>query len=329
MVTEIIQKISESLHVPLSIESDYGNVIQLAVTGENYVNNFNFILFIRGLIKHHLVNKIQYKKNNDELRISFSIVKRYLNNALIDKILTMVDDNPYLIDEGIDYDIKSITTRLGILLLGLYSNCTIEYDIIKQMVIFKLESIDTKSLSVTSALDFVNELNNNPNFTKKFVNGGNCDFDIMSKITSPEEIQQAALAYSEGNESLCKLLEFCFSNRIWTTACCKGHSDRNDKYGFVTFNLDYRNTRTFFNFLVGKLLDSNLNELCLLNFKSIPGYPECTLYAAKGMFYFGGTVNYRYDYVDQILQLVLQYAKEYVDVKRNFSLDDMSSHRDK
>ena len=325
----MIQKISKSLHVPLSIESDQGDTVQLAVIGENYVNNFNFILFLRGLIKHHLVNKIQYQKNNDELRVSFSIIKRYLNNALIDKILTMIDDDPSLIDEGIDYDIKRITTSLGILLLGLYSNSTIEYDIKKQRVMFKLESIDTMDLPLTSALDFANELNNNPEFTKKFVNGGNCDFDIMFKITSPEEIQQAALAYSEGNESLYKLLEFCFSNKIWTTACCKGHSDKYDKCGFVTFNLGYRDTKAFFNFLTGKLTNSSLNELCSSNFKPILGYPTCSLHAARGMFYFGGTVNYPYDCADQILQLVLQCAKEYVDMKRSFLSDDILSHKDK
>ena len=145
--------------------------------------------------------------------------------------------------------------------------------------------------------------------------------------TSPEEIQQAALAYSEGNNTLYKLLEFCFSNNIWTTSCCKGHKNKYDKYGFVTFNLNHRNTREFFGFLTNKLLCSSIDELLLSenNFNSVPNYPTCYLQAFNGI-YTSGTTNYQCNYVDQILQIVLKTGKEYVNVKKNTKLDNSLHH---
>lgn len=316
---EIKEKISKSLHIPLLIESIHDNMIRFVVSGEDF-NNYEFTTFLRLIIKYHLIEKIQYKKNNSELQVSFFMTKQELNDSKLNEILVIIDEKQY---EYFDYAIKEITTGLNLLLLGLYSNGIIEYDVVNQNVTFKLEGMDTKVLSLTSAISFIDKLNTNPKFTKKFVNGGNCDSDIASRITSFDEVKEAALAYSEGNESLRELLEFCFSNDIWTIACCKGHSNRDDKSGFVTFNLDYQNTRDFFNFLVKKLLSSNLDRLLLSsNFIPIPGYPTCALHVSKSL-NAAGVICYQYDHIDQILKSVLNYGKEFIDKKRN----DLSYHR--
>ena len=312
---EIIERISKTLQIPLSIESSQEDMIQLSVTGEDYTNDYDFITFLRTLIKDQLVEKIQYEKNNEVLKVSFILIKKNLNDEKIKEILETIENEPYLInDYDYGYDIKNLTTNLSLLLLGLRSNGIIEYDVLHQMLTFRLKDIDAKTFPLNFALGFIDSLNKNPKCTKKFINGGNCDINIKERITSPEEAHEAALAYSEKNESLCELLEFCFNNNIWTTACCKGHSNSD---GFVTFNLNYENTENFFLFLASKLLgpfdlllDSNGTQI------KIPKYPTCTLHIYK-YDYTGGTILYPFTYTDQILQHVLECAKEYTETKNN------------
>lgn len=53
-----------------------------------------------------------------------------------------------------------------------------------------------------------------------------------NKLYTKEEIEKLGVdtclqEFSEGNESLKKLLHYFYNNNIETIACCAGHEDRN------------------------------------------------------------------------------------------------------
>lgn len=56
----------------------------------------------------------------------------------------------------------------------------------------------------------------------------------------PELYEQAARDFSEGNESLKKLLLYCFENGIQTRACCAGHEDKKQS-PYITFEFNEKN----------------------------------------------------------------------------------------
>ena len=56
--------------------------------------------------------------------------------------------------------------------------------------------------------------------------------------------------FSEGDQNLRDLLEYCFDNEINTRGCCKGHSYRKDSYPFIAFDISENNinhARNIFN----------------------------------------------------------------------------------
>ncbi len=56
--------------------------------------------------------------------------------------------------------------------------------------------------------------------------------------------------FSEGDENLRELLDYCFDNDINTRGCCKGHDYRKDSYPFIAFDIaDYnsKHARNIFN----------------------------------------------------------------------------------
>lgn len=66
-------------------------------------------------------------------------------------------------------------------------------------------------------------------------------------IILPEQYEQAALDFSEGNESLRKLLLDCFKRGIQTRACCAGHDESKagkKQQPFISFNFNEENMGT-------------------------------------------------------------------------------------
>ena len=59
------------------------------------------------------------------------------------------------------------------------------------------------------------------------------------KEVTPDMFEKAANDFSEGNEALKKLLEYCFENGIKTQACCSGHEGK--KMPYIQFELDENN----------------------------------------------------------------------------------------
>ena len=54
--------------------------------------------------------------------------------------------------------------------------------------------------------------------------------------TSYENKEKLATYFSEGNDSLKKLLLECWDNRIGTISCCAGHSE--SEHSYISFNVD-------------------------------------------------------------------------------------------
>ena len=92
-------------------------------------------------------------------------------------------------------------------------------------------------------------------------NGSTTNFDKI------EDYIKAAKEFSEGDKELEKLLLYCFSNRIKTVACCKGHKE-NKSLPYIAFSYNENNKEFIYNLMsLFNNYDINISFV-----KSIGGY---------------------------------------------------------
>lgn len=306
----VIEFLNEKLNLSLKLFSYDNEVVTIETSSVDDIKNYNFYTLLCYLI---LLNNLEYITCNSlsgKKKLSFKVKKTVDIDfrELVKKVL----ECSYLILSDIEEDKNSSFTNMLILFYVLKVDGTIEYDVLGSKVYINIDGIPSRVIGCDAAGLFLADLSNNYLISRKFSNFGYLE-NLIGKINSPKDAHDAAVEYSEGREKLKNLLEYCYSNGIYTSSCCRGHEGRRSSLGNISFTLGENKTKNFFDFLTMKMLKRSIctyevdENLKLVDYNNTYISKTSGVTVAHGIVYFDCGID-----GDIVLDDILMYAREYV-----------------